>query len=81
MANIPGGTSYPKMVTMSDGARTVPLVYPAGDAKQFTYVLFNNAADEAAYGGNGVLITTTHGQTQESWANGPRGTGTSGKGK
>jgi hypothetical protein len=52
---IPSG-GYPKTpfgVDTTTG-RTTNLVYPSGDAKQFTYVVFNSAADEAAYTGNGV---------------------------
>ncbi len=70
---IPTG-SYPKMVTGTDaGGRTAPLVYPAGDAKQYLFVIFNNAADEAAYANNGIAASSvipsssTHGN---GWASG-----------
>lgn len=53
---IPTGLSYPKMVTGTDAlGRTVPLVFPAGDPKQFAYVILANQAAEQAYTGNGVL--------------------------
>jgi hypothetical protein len=75
---IPSG-GYPKMVTASDGRRTVPLVWPAGDVKQFTPVILNNAAEEAAYTGNGVAITSTHGTgTPDSWSSGWKNTSGSG---
>ena len=68
---IPAGTSYPKMVTGTDASgRLVPLVYPEGDAKQFTIVTFANATEEAAYTGNGVTITSVAGPTVNSWENG-----------
>ncbi len=52
---IPTGMSYPKMAFASDASgRTVNLVYPAGHAKQGTYVIFANAAEEAAYDNTGV---------------------------
>src|ERR1700751_3502743 len=80
---IPAG-GYPKMVTATDGKRVVPLVWPAGDAKQFTFVFLNNAADEAAYTGNGVVITSTHGTSTDSWSTGWKnqtsGTGSTAKG-
>lgn len=70
---IPTG-SYPKMVTgAGPGGRTEPLIYPPGDAKQYTFVIFNNAADEAAYANNGVTASSaipsssTHGN---GWASG-----------
>jgi hypothetical protein len=52
---IPAG-GYPKQPFGTDPqtGRLVNLVYPAGDAKQFRYIVFNNVADEAAYSGNGV---------------------------
>lgn len=69
---IPTG-SYPKMVTATDASgRTVPLVYPAGDAKQFRFVVFNNAADEAAYSNNGVTVTSVAGPHTNTWENGWR---------
>lgn len=70
---IPTG-GYPKMVTGGDAnGRSVPLVYPTGDAKQYMFVIFNSAADEQAYTGNGVAITavspptSTHGN---GWSGG-----------
>lgn len=71
---IPTGTSYPKMVTGTDvTGRLVPLVYPAGDAKQFTIVVLNNANEEKAYAGNGVTITSVTGISSNSWENGQKG--------
>ena len=68
---IPAGTSYPKMVTGTDtGGRLVPLVYPEGDAKQFTIVTFANATEEAAYTSNGVTITSVVGGSTNIWGNG-----------
>ena len=67
---IPSG-NYPKMVT--DSAGRVPLVYPSGHAKQFTFVIFNNATEEAAYTSNGVAITTIANPTSGSgngWSSG-----------
>lgn len=56
---VPTG-GYPKMVTGTDGlGRLVPLVWPAGHAKQFTYVILNNATDETAYTGQGALPAGT----------------------
>jgi hypothetical protein len=76
MATIPTG-NYPKMVTASNGVNIVPLVYPPGDAKQFMYVILNNATEEAAYAGNGVLISSiapassSHGNAYQTgqWSN------------
>ncbi len=69
---IPSGTSYPKMVTVAQGAGggLVPAMYPAGNAKQFQFVVFRNATDEAAYTSNGVApisaVPSGHGN---SWEN------------
>ncbi len=79
MATIPTG-GYPKMVTASNGVNTVPLVFPAGDAKQYMYVILNSAAEEAAYAGNGVLITSVAPATS-SHGNGYAGGLWSNKGK
>ncbi len=52
---IPTG-NYPKMAfgTEPITGRTTNLVFPSGTVKQGTYVIFNNAAEEAAYDGTGV---------------------------
>jgi hypothetical protein len=62
---IPTGNSYPKMAFGLDPitGRTVNLVYPAGHAKQGTYVFFNNASEESGYDGTGVVssgLTLVH---------------------
>jgi hypothetical protein len=72
MATIPTG-NYPKMVTASNGVNVVPLVYPAGDAKQFTFVILNNASEETAYTGNGVLASSVAGASSShggGWSSG-----------
>lgn len=67
---IPTG-SYPKMVTGTDGmGRVVPLVYPAGDAKQFAIVILADANAERAYAGNGVLtVSSISSGPGNSWEN------------
>ncbi len=56
---IPTGGSYPKMAFATDATtgRTVNLVYPAGHAKQGTYVFLNNKTEEDAYDGTGVTAS------------------------
>lgn len=71
---VPTGQSYPKMVTATGpGGSTVPAVYPAGNAKQFMFVILANAAEEAAYTGNGIPITAVAGPTPSNgngWGSG-----------
>lgn len=64
-ATIPTG-NYPKMVTIG----AVPAVYPAGDAKQYKMVIFNNSTEEKAYANNGVAtVSTIASGTGNSWEN------------
>lgn len=67
---IPAGQGYPKMATGSDGVRSVPLIYPAGDPKQYQFVILNSAAEEAAYTGNGVLVSVLVSPPSSSHGNG-----------
>jgi hypothetical protein len=77
MATIPSG-GYPKMPTATDVAgRSVPLVFPAGDANQFQFAIINNSTEEAAFNaGTGkfanapVAITTVSGGVVSSHGNG-----------
>ena len=78
MPTIPTTGSYPKMVTATDvSGRTVPAVFPAGDALQFTIVFVLNCTEEAAFNaGTGkfanttVAITTVAGPHSNSLENG-----------
>ena len=69
---IPSGTSYPKMVTVAagPGGGLVPAMYPAGNAKQFQFVVLNSADDEKAYTSNGVAPVSSIGSgPSNSWEN------------
>jgi hypothetical protein len=68
----PTSGGYPKMVTLAQGPNggLVPAVYPAGHAKQFNYVIFNNAADEQGYTGNGIApFSNVPSGGSQSWEN------------
>ena len=70
---IPTG-GYPKMVTGTDASgRVAPLIYPAGNAKQYQFVVFNNAAEEAVYTNNGVAASSFIGPSSShgnGWSSG-----------
>jgi hypothetical protein len=71
MATIPTG-GYPKMPLTN----SVPLVFPAGDANQFNFVILSSVADEQSFNaGTGrfvntpVAITTVSGPVSSSHGN------------